>query len=77
MALNILSRFRRLVPQSPLIIVSVISVGQDGTSMVETAAGNRMRVIGTKVAAGKKAWLRDGIVAEEAPNLTHYELEVS
>ena len=76
MALNALSRLRRLIPQSPLIIVEVISIGTDGTSMVETAAGNRMRAIGTKVQAGKKAWLKDGVIAEEAPNMTHYELEV-
>ena len=75
MATNPWARFRRLVPSAPMVIVTVASVATDGTSMVTTAAGGTLRVFGDAVAAGDKAYIRDGIIIGEAPNMTHYELE--
>ena len=75
MATNPWARFRRLVPSAPMVIVTVASVATDGTSMVTTAAGGSLRVFGDTVAAGNKAYIRDGIIIGEAPNMTHYELE--
>ncbi|BDD85918.1 hypothetical protein [Desulfofustis limnaeus] len=77
MATNLWAKFKRLLPDSPLIIVTVESVDSaTGTSMVTTAGGGAMRVFGTGVAAGSKAYVRDNTIIEAAPNLTHYEIEV-
>lgn len=75
MATNLWARFRRLIADSPTVIVTVATVNADGTSVVTTVGGGTMRVIGTSVAAGSKAFVRDGAVIGEAPNLPYYELE--
>lgn len=75
MATNLWARFRRLIAESPTVIVTVTTVGADGTSLVTTAGGGTMRVIGTEVAAGNKAFVRDGAIIGPAPNLPYYELE--
>jgi hypothetical protein len=59
-----------------MIIVTVAAVNSDGTSTVTTSGGGAMRVLGTGVASGKKAYVKDGAVVSEAPNLPHYEIEV-
>lgn len=74
MATNPWARFKRLIPQTPLTIVTVYSVGTDGTSIVTTSSGGSMRVFGTSVTAGNKAYIRAGAIVGPAPNLTHYEL---
>lgn len=76
MATNLWAKFRRLLPGNPMIIVTVVSVNTDGTSTVTTAGGGSMRVLGQGVVAGKKAYVKDGRIIEEAPNLQHYEIEV-
>lgn len=75
MATNIWARFRRLIADSPTVIVTVTTVNTDGTSLVTTAGGGTMRVIGTEVAAGGKAYVRDGAIIGAAPDLPYYELE--
>jgi len=76
MGTNLWAKFKRLLPDNPLIIVSVAAVNTDGTSTVVTAGGGTMRVLGNSVAAGKKAYIRAGAVVSEAPDLPYYELEV-
>ena len=76
MATNLWARFRRLLPGSPMIVVTVISVNSDGTSTVTTSGGGAMRVLGVSVAAPKKAYVKDGAIIAEAPNLQHFEIEV-
>ena len=75
MATNPWARFKRLVPSAPMVIVTVASVGTDGTSTVTTAGGGTLRVFGDAVAVGDKAYVRDGVIIGEAPNMNHYELE--
>lgn len=75
MATNLFARFRRLIADSPTIIVTVAAEGADGISTVTTAGGGTMRVIGGTVAVGNKAFVRDGAIIGEAPNLPYYELE--
>ena len=58
-----------------MVIVTVAAVGTDGTSTVTTAAGGTLRVLGDSVAVGDKAYVRDGVIIGEAPNMNHYELE--
>lgn len=76
MGTNIWARFRRLLPGNPMIVVTVNSVNTDGTSTVTTSSGGAMRVIGTTITAGKKAYVKGGAIIGEAPNLEHYEIEV-
>lgn len=73
---NLWAKFRRLLPDDPMLVVTVNSVNADGTSTVTTAAGGAMRVIGTSVAVGDKAYIKGGAIIGEAPALTHYEIEV-
>jgi hypothetical protein len=75
-ATNLWARFKRLLPDNPLIIVTVNSLNSDGTSTVVTFGGGVMRVLGTSVEVGKKAYIRAGAIVSEAPNLQHYEIEV-
>ena len=76
MAVNAWARFKKLLPVSPLVIVTVDSINTDGTSTVTTASGGVMRVFGDGVAVGNKAFVRGGIIQGEAPNLTHYDVDV-
>lgn len=76
MATNLWARFLRLLPGSRMYVVTVVTVNNDGTSTVTTSSGGAMRVIGTTVAATKKAYVKDGAIVSEAPNLQHYEIEV-
>lgn len=76
MATNLWAKFKRLLPGDPLIVVTVAAVNSDGTSTVTTAGGSALRVIGTSVSVGDKAYIKGGAIIGEAPNLTHYEIEV-
>lgn len=76
MATNLWTRFRKLLPGSRMVVVTVVTVNTDGTSTVTTSSGGAMRVLGTSVEAAKKAYVKDGVVISEAPNLQHYEIEV-
>jgi hypothetical protein len=73
---NVSALFKKLLPQIPLVIVTVTAVNADGTSTVTTMGGGSMRVIGTSVAAPNKAYVQDGKIVGQAPSLTYYELEV-
>ncbi len=75
MATNLWARFRRLIADSPTVIVTVTTVNADGTSLVTTVGGGTMRVLGASVTAGKKAYVRDNALIGEAPDLPYYELE--
>lgn len=75
MATNLWARFRRLVAESPITIVTVNTVNADGTSLVATAGGGVMRVIGVDVQTGHKAFVRGDAIIGEAPDLPFYELE--
>ena len=55
MAINLWTRFRQLLPKTPLIIVTVTAINTDGTSTVTTVGGGGMRVAGTSVAVDSKA----------------------
>ena len=48
----------------------------EGTSIVQTESGNSFKVRGTSVAAGKKAFIKSGVIVSEAPNVSYYETEV-
>ncbi len=64
------------VPVMPIAIIRYRAHNTDGTSSVTTVADGTMRLFGTSVAVGKKAFVKDGEIKGEAPNLTYYEFEV-
>jgi len=76
MATNPWAKSKRRLPGDPLIVVTVAAVNSDGTSTVTTPGGGAVRVIGNSVGVGDKAYIRGGAIIGEAPNLTHYEIEV-
>ena len=74
--MNLFKRFLELVPGAdPLLVGTVTAVGAT-TTTISTLAGGTVTVRGTGVAIGKKAFYRGGELAEEAPDLPTYELEV-
>lgn len=77
MATNLWAAFKRLIAAAPMVVVTVVSVDTvTATSMVTTAGGGAMRVRGKDVEVGKKAYVKDGAIVGEAPNLQHFEIEV-
>lgn len=73
---NIWKRFQRLIPATSLIIVSVVENNGDGTSTVQNAQGQQFLVRGEGVTAGNKAFILDGEMRGEAPNLIQVDYEI-
>lgn len=68
--------FRRLLPSQALVVVTVVSVDDTGTSIVRLVSGEQLRVQGVSVEAGKKAFFRQGVIVAEAPSLPQHAIEV-
>jgi len=61
------SSFKRLTEKGRLMIVTIISQA-NGESLVASNIG-QFRVNGTSVDVGDKAYIRNGVIEGEAPNL--------
>lgn len=68
--MNLFAQFQKLVGRQPLQIALVVTVNSDGTSTVQSPAGNTWRVKGTSVTAGNRAYIRGDQVVSQAPALT-------
>ncbi len=81
MTTNLFSRLRALLPAPPLWVALVLAHNADGTSTVELptgvaggeiapglSAGSTLRVRGTQVAIGQRAFIRAGAVESLAPS---------
>lgn len=81
MSTNAYVRLRRLLPPSPVWVGKVLAHYSDDTSLVELptnegavgvasglAVGSRVRVRGTTVAVGQRAFIRDGVIETQAPS---------
>lgn len=67
---NLAVQLRRIVaPESPLLVGTVFAHNPDQTSTVILSGGGVVRARGTSVAVGNRAWVRDGEVRGEAPEL--------
>lgn len=73
---NLWNLFDSLLPKTSLIVAQVVLINGDGSSTVTDAAGNTFRVIGDTVAVGTKAFIQDGMIVGDAPNLSSYTVEV-
>ena len=77
MSTNLFRAVRGLLPEPPLLVATVVSVNAGtGTSLVQFPGGGNQTVRGTSVAAGQKAFARNGVVEGAAPALTAITIEV-
>ncbi len=64
---NLWQKFQQLIPQTPLMIVTVETINPDGTSRVTSSNGDLFLVRGVSVPVGAKAFIKDGVIQGEAP----------
>ena len=74
--MNLYANFRRLLPSDPVQFVTVQAHHADGSGTVETPTGALLRVRGTDVAVGEKAYIQGGRIVEGAPDLAVFMEEV-
>ena len=69
--MNLWAKFKALLPEQPLLIgaVTAIDVGT-GTSAVTLPGGGVLTARGTDVAIGDNAFVRDGVIEGQAPQLS-------
>ena len=73
---NLYRALRELLPESPLLVASVVAVNSDATITVRYPGGSEQRVRGTSAAAGSQVFVRNGIIEGSAPALTALTIEV-
>lgn len=73
---NLWRKFKTLLEESPLEVVTVQAINTDGTSKCTTYTGGVVIVNGDSVAVGNQAFIQGGQIIREAPSLTYYEIEV-
>lgn len=77
MSTNLFRALRDLLPEPLLLVATVVSINAgQGTSLVQFPGGGQQTVRGTGVAAGLKAFVRNGLVEGPAPALTSITIEV-
>lgn len=76
MGTNIWKRFEALIKPEAMAIVTILALHADGTCTAEAMGGGTIRLRGTSVPVGEKAFAAGGEIRGPAPNLTYYELEV-
>ena len=69
-------RLLELLPQSPLLVGTVVAVNADGTSTVALPDGGTLVVRGTSVAVDEDAFVRDGVIEGAAPVLPTFTIEI-
>lgn len=73
---NLWEQFKGILPDKPKLYCTVFSASSGGETVVSTLSGGSMKVLGTGYTAGQKVWVQDGRIIADAPNLTHYDIEV-
>jgi hypothetical protein len=76
MSRSIWREFDGVLPKRPLTIAEVVSHNSDGTSTVEYPGGAQVRVRGQSVDVGDNAFIRDGEIRGQAPDVTPDVLDV-
>jgi hypothetical protein len=69
-------RLQRLLPKSPMLIGTVLSVNSDQTTDVQTIGGGRVTLAGTGFSVGTKVWFQDNRIVSAAPNYTAVTITV-
>ena len=76
MLVDVWQRFRGLGASATTLVATVTDHNPDGTSSLLTPEGYPMRAIGTAVAVGRHAYVRDGRIVDEAADLPTVNLTV-
>jgi len=71
---NLYAEFRRLIPNAPLQVGTVVAVFA-GCATVALQGGGTLRVRGD-AALDDRVFVRDGVIEGPAPDLTLVEIEV-
>lgn len=70
MTINAFNKFQALLPQSPRSVITITAVNANGTSTGTTSAGVTVNVVGDSVSVGQKAFIQNGQIVRQAPNIT-------
>lgn len=69
--MNVFTEFKKLIPQYPSVILTVVSENSDGTTTCQTLGGQVVTVQGVNGrAAGKNVIVQNGKIVSDAPTLT-------
>lgn len=74
--MNTYRQFSELFVTRKMLVGEIVSHNGDGTSTVDLIDGTTIRARGTSVTVGQKAFIRDGAVESQAPDLTVFNLPV-
>lgn len=74
MSTNLYARFRRLLPNPPLMVGEVISLA-GGIATIQLPGGAVVQARGTGT-VGNKVFFRDGKIEGDAPNLAVVTIEI-
>lgn len=66
------TRFKALLPASQRYSVTITEVLPNGTSLAERRDGATVRLNGSHVAAGQRAWVEGQQIIGPAPSLIEY-----
>ena len=69
-------RFQELLPRAARIIGTVASHNSNGTSSISLRSGQTMTARGQGVAVGSRAFVENGEVMREVPELPFYDAQV-
>lgn len=72
---NLWRTFQDLLPDSPLLIGTVVTQHTDGTVSVQLLDGGLLRVTGS-TATDERVFVRDGEIVGPAPVLPMVEIEI-
>lgn len=73
---NAMKRFKRVLGGTSKQVAEVISIANDGTSLVELRNGKRFIARGDTVAMGDNAWIVNGEIISKAPDLPSYAVTI-
>jgi hypothetical protein len=72
-----LKQLRQLLTNEWTLVGTVDSIDTvEGTSIIKTENGNKLKVRGTSVQVGNKAIVKNGAIISAAPSVVYYEYEV-
>ncbi|MFM9881183.1 MAG: hypothetical protein ACKVOO_12335 [Burkholderiaceae bacterium] len=77
MSTNLYRALRELLPESPLLVATVVSEQtSEGTSTTQYPGGNQQTARGTGYAIGSQVFVRSGLIEGVAPSLEAITIEV-
>ena len=74
---NLFRALRELIPDAPLQVATISAIDYaSGTSIITWPGGTQQTVRGTTVSINSRAFVRDGVIEDAAPELTPETIEV-